>query len=104
MARDKPELTLGVIRHLQMPRHHDIRSEDIDLNRLGAVLAVAYEKDLHSLVHSSRAARSNEASLRTRASSCAICSRTDLSTMGLTSLATLSRSPAIGRLTSLIVT
>jgi hypothetical protein len=48
MARDRPELTLGEIRHLEMPRHHDVRAEDIDLKRLGAVLAVAYEKDLHS--------------------------------------------------------
>jgi hypothetical protein len=48
MARDRPELTLGEIRHLEMPRHHDIQREDVDLNRLGAVLAVAYEKDLHS--------------------------------------------------------
>jgi uncharacterized protein len=48
MARGAPELTLGEIRHLEMPRHHDIRAEDIDLNRLGAVLAVAHERDLHS--------------------------------------------------------
>jgi hypothetical protein len=48
MAQENPELTLGQIRHLEMPRHHDIRAEDIDLNRLGAVLAVAYERDLHS--------------------------------------------------------
>jgi hypothetical protein len=48
MARDAPERTLGEIRHLEMPRHHDVRPEDIDLNRLGSVLAVAYEKDLHS--------------------------------------------------------
>jgi len=48
MAREAPELTLGEIRRLQMPRHHDVRAEDIDLNRLGAVLAVAYERDLHS--------------------------------------------------------
>ena len=48
MARDRPELTLGEIRHLEMPRHHDVRAEDIDLNRLGAVLAVAYERDLRN--------------------------------------------------------
>jgi uncharacterized protein len=48
MARDRPELTLGEIRHLEMPRHHDVRAEDIDLNRLGAVLAIAYERDLHN--------------------------------------------------------
>jgi uncharacterized protein len=48
MARERPELTLGEIRHLEMPRHHDVRAEDLDLTRLGAVLAVAYERDLHS--------------------------------------------------------
>ncbi len=48
IARDRPELTLGQIRHLKMPRHHDVRAEDLDLKRLGAVLAVAYERDLHS--------------------------------------------------------
>jgi hypothetical protein len=48
MARAVPELTLGEIRHLEMSRHHDLRAEDIDLNRLGAVLAVAYERDLHN--------------------------------------------------------
>jgi hypothetical protein len=29
-----------------MPVHHDVRAENIDLKRLGAVLAVAYERDL----------------------------------------------------------
>jgi uncharacterized protein len=29
-----------------MPDHHEVRSSDIDLKRLGAVLAVAYERDL----------------------------------------------------------
>jgi hypothetical protein len=48
IARDRPDLTLGQIRHLEMPRHHDVRTGDVDLKRLGAVLAVAYEKDLHS--------------------------------------------------------
>jgi hypothetical protein len=48
ITRDRPELTLDQIRHLRMPGHHDVRTEDVDLNRLGAVLAVAYERDLHS--------------------------------------------------------
>ena len=30
-----------------MPDHHDVRAGNIDLKRLGAVLAVAYERDLH---------------------------------------------------------
>jgi hypothetical protein len=29
-----------------MPRHHEVRAADVDLRRLGAVLAVAYERDL----------------------------------------------------------
>jgi hypothetical protein len=29
-----------------MPHHHDVRAEDVDLKRLGAVLAVAYDRDL----------------------------------------------------------
>lgn len=33
-------------RKLVMPKHHDVRSEDVDLKRLGAVLAVAHEQDL----------------------------------------------------------
>ncbi len=46
IARDKPETTLAVARHLRMPDHHEVRAEDIDLKRLGAVLAVAYDRDL----------------------------------------------------------
>ena len=34
-------------RYLRLPAHHQVRPTDVDLKRLGAVLAVAYEKDLH---------------------------------------------------------
>lgn len=34
-------------RYLRMPAHHDVRPADVDLKRLGAVLAVAYERNLH---------------------------------------------------------
>lgn len=44
---EKPETTLKVARRLRMPDHHDVRAENIDLKRLGAVLAVAYERDFH---------------------------------------------------------
>ena len=47
MAREKPQTTLDAARHLRMPDHHDVRARNIDLKRLGAVLAVAYERDLH---------------------------------------------------------
>ena len=46
IAREKPETTLAAARHLRMPDHHEVRAEDIDLKRLGAVLAVAYDRDL----------------------------------------------------------
>lgn len=38
----------GHVRHLRMPAHHDVRAPDVDLKRLGAVLALAYERDLHN--------------------------------------------------------
>jgi hypothetical protein len=47
IARENPERTLEAARHLRMPDHHEVRAENIDLKRLGAVLAVAYERDLH---------------------------------------------------------
>jgi hypothetical protein len=47
IAREKPETTLNAARHLRMPAHHDVRVADVDLKRLGAVLAVAYERELH---------------------------------------------------------
>jgi hypothetical protein len=46
LARQSPETTLAEARKLSMPRHHDVRAEDVDLNRLGAALAVAYEREL----------------------------------------------------------
>ena len=47
MAREKPEATLRAARRLRMPDHHAVRAENVDLKRLGAVLAVAYERELH---------------------------------------------------------
>jgi uncharacterized protein len=46
MTREKPETTLDAARYLRMPAHHEVRAENVDLKRLGAVLAVAYERDL----------------------------------------------------------
>jgi uncharacterized protein len=47
IANEHPEKTLSAARHLRMPAHHEVREKNVDLKRLGAVLAVAYEKDLH---------------------------------------------------------
>lgn len=50
IAREHPEKTLSAARHLRLPAHHDVRAADVDLKRLGAVLAVAYERDLRDFV------------------------------------------------------
>jgi hypothetical protein len=47
IANERPERTLAEMRHLKMPAHHDVRAQDVDLKRLGAVLAVAYDRGLH---------------------------------------------------------
>ena len=59
IARDDPARTLAEVRHLampprhhemarhlMMPRHHDVRAKDVNEKRLGAVLALAHERDL----------------------------------------------------------
>jgi hypothetical protein len=46
LMHQHPEKTLESIPHLSLPDHHEVRAGDVDLKRLGAVLAVAYEKDL----------------------------------------------------------
>ena len=46
IAREHPEATLSEARKLAMPAHHDVRPANVDLKRLGAVLAVSYERDL----------------------------------------------------------
>jgi hypothetical protein len=46
IVHETPGATLDKIRRLAMPEHHDVRVEDVDLKRLGAVLALAYERDL----------------------------------------------------------
>ena len=46
ISRENPDTTLRAARHLRLPGHHEVRAENIDLKRLGAVLAVAYERDL----------------------------------------------------------
>jgi len=46
ITREDPARTLGDIRRLTMPRHHDVRAKDVNEKRLGAVLALAHERDL----------------------------------------------------------
>jgi hypothetical protein len=46
IARTDPAKTLTEAGRMVVPVHHDVRAENVDLKRLGAVLAVAYERDL----------------------------------------------------------
>lgn len=53
LVKEEPKELLQTIGSLRMPAHHDVKAKDVDLKRLGAVLAVAYEKeglDMESLL------------------------------------------------------
>jgi len=47
LTRERPDVALDAARYLRMPEHHEIKERDVDLKRLGAVLAVAYDRELH---------------------------------------------------------
>lgn len=46
MVKESPEIILPEIRRIVMPRHHELREENVDLKRLGSVLALAHEKQV----------------------------------------------------------
>jgi uncharacterized protein len=46
MTRQQVDSLLEDFRKLTMPAHHDVRAMDIDLKRLGAVMAVAHDREL----------------------------------------------------------
>ena len=46
IARQRPDVTVAEARRLIMPRRHEVDVTDVDLERLGAVLAVSYEREL----------------------------------------------------------
>ncbi|MBW8686911.1 DUF763 domain-containing protein [Chitinophaga rhizophila] len=47
LVKEKPAHLLPEIRKLIMPDHHEVKAKDVDLKRLGSVLAVAHERQLH---------------------------------------------------------
>lgn len=51
ITRENPERILREVPRLTMPTHHDVREKDVDTKRLGAVLAVAYEKQLRDFAN-----------------------------------------------------
>jgi hypothetical protein len=46
IAGEKPDSTLLTAKKLMIPRRHEVRARDVDLKRLGAVLAMSYEREL----------------------------------------------------------
>jgi hypothetical protein len=46
IASDAPQRTLSEVMKMRLPSHHDVRATDVDLKRLGAVLAVSHERKL----------------------------------------------------------
>ncbi len=46
LTKEEPGALMKEIRQLYMPAHHDVRAEDIDLKRLGSILALAHNKEL----------------------------------------------------------
>lgn len=47
IVREDPARTLATVRRLVMPHHHEVRADDVRSRRLGAVLALAHERELH---------------------------------------------------------
>jgi hypothetical protein len=46
ITREDPARTIAEVRRLEMPAHHDVRARDVHERRLGAVLALAHEREL----------------------------------------------------------
>lgn len=46
IAADRPQRTLSEVMKMKLPAHHEVRAKDVDLKRLGAVLAVSYQRQL----------------------------------------------------------
>lgn len=48
IVKEKPSLILPEIQKIVMPKHHEVRASNVNLKRLGAVLALAHESDLRN--------------------------------------------------------
>lgn len=44
LTAEKPEIMMQDIQRLVLPAHHDVRAEDVDLKRLGAILWLAHDR------------------------------------------------------------
>jgi hypothetical protein len=46
LTKEDPQRIIHELRHLVLPRHHEVTARDVDLKRLGSVLAVAQEREI----------------------------------------------------------
>jgi hypothetical protein len=46
LTHEDPQRIIHEVRHLVMPRHHEVTARDVDLKRLGSILAVAQEQNV----------------------------------------------------------
>jgi hypothetical protein len=49
LTKEYPSCILQKISELTMPAYHDVRVKDVDLKRLGSVLAIAHERELREM-------------------------------------------------------
>lgn len=49
LTHENPDKIMREVRRLVMPGHHDVRAEDVNLKRLGAVLALAHDHPVPNL-------------------------------------------------------
>lgn len=47
ISAENPDKMIREIRKIRLPGHHDVRQKDVDIKRLGAVLALAQELPIH---------------------------------------------------------
>lgn len=48
ITKEDPEKMFSEVQKIVFPSHHDVRAKDVNLKRLGAVLALAHEKEVQS--------------------------------------------------------
>ena len=49
LAKEHPDTIMQEVRKLVLPRHHEVQAKDVDLKRLGSVLAVAHERGIQDV-------------------------------------------------------
>jgi uncharacterized protein len=49
LTHENPDKIMHEVRKLVMPGHHDVRAEDVNLKRLGAVLALAHDNPVQNM-------------------------------------------------------